>query len=178
MKILHVITDCDLQHGGPPINLINLVKKQNKIGYLSHIATTHSKLNNYKSKYFFKVKKFIYSFKTNFPKSINYSKDFKNFIDNNIKKYDILHIHGLYRFPVSYAAYKSRKLKIPYIIRPHGSLDPFLHNKSNNNLLLKKTWRNLIDYPNLKKSNAIHATSQLEKKKIKKLNLNNKIFIY
>jgi glycosyltransferase involved in cell wall biosynthesis len=177
MKILHVITECELHHGGPSINLINLVEEQNKMGFLSHIATTHSKFNSYKSKNFQTVKKFIYSFKTNFPKSINYSKEFKKFIDNNISNYDILHIHGLYRYPVSYAAYKSGKLKIPYIIRPHGSLDPFLHNKSNNSLILKKCWRYFIDFPNLKKCNAIHATSQMEKIKIKKLRLNNKIFI-
>ena len=43
-------------------------------------------------------------------------------------------------------------------------------------LFLKRLWERLIDFPILKKANGIHCTSDIEKRKIKKLNLNKRIF--
>lgn len=42
-------------------------------------------------------------------------------------KFDVVHIHSLYRFHLPVAAYYCRKYGIPYVVKPHGSLDPFLY---------------------------------------------------
>jgi len=43
-----------------------------------------------------------------------------------IPRYDVVHIHSLYQFPSTVAAYYCRRYGVPYIVRPHGTLDPFL----------------------------------------------------
>ena len=82
-----------------------------------------------------------------------------------ISSFDIVHIHGLYRFPVTYAAWLARKTGIPYIIRPLGSLDPFLYRQSRFGkmaLPLKRIYERLFDIPNLNHASAIHYTAKEE----------------
>ena len=138
MKILHVISSLNKNDGGLPEFAKNLAIQQNKNGNIANIITTHDLLKDYdfiKKK----LKNFkVYSFERNYFKNINYSVKFKKFIDKNLPKYDLIHIHGLYRFPTTYAAYKAFKKKIPYIISPHGSLDPYLYKQSKKNIILKE----------------------------------------
>jgi len=175
MKILHVISSLDFKYGGPPRYVLDLVSSQNKKGVNAYICTTNEKNNQIKlfSNYKF-IKNKIFSFRENLLESIKFSSAFRKFIDNNIKNFDIIHIHGLYRFPCTYAAFKARKFKIPYIIRPHGSLDPYLYKQSSKSLILKRLWEYLFDFQNIRYAEGIHCTSNLEKAKINKLNLVNK----
>ena len=162
MKVLHVISSIDLKYGGSPRFVLDLVTKQNKMFQDSSICTTSEPQDNGKrlQKNSF-LKKKIISFKTNIFHTIRYSQGFKNFIDHHIEQYDIIHIHGLYRFPTTYAAYKARKLKIPYIITPHGSLDPYLYRRSAKSLILKRLWEFFFDVPNIRNASAIHCISNL-----------------
>lgn len=167
MKILHVISSVDLKYGGTSRNILDLVLAQNKNGINANICTVYDhKKENKKIPFIYRyIKNKIYYFKINLLKDIRFSLSFKNFIDHNIKSYDIIHIHGLYRFPVSYAAYKARKLKIPYIIKPHGSLDPFLYKQSSKSLILKRLWEYFFDFINIKHANIIECKSNIEKKR-------------
>ena len=176
MKILHIISSTIKKDGGLPEIVKNLAHQQNSNKIISHIATTKSKINNSNLEKHLKNLK-IFSFKREIFDDIQFSFGFKKFIDNNISKYNLVHIHGIYRFPTAYAGYIAKKKKIPYIISTHGALDPYLYNVSNKNLFLKKIWEYLIDFPILRNSNGIHCTSEIEKKKIKQLNLNKNIFV-
>ena len=165
MKILHIAFSINPAYGGIPQYVLSLVKKQNDHGMDAHLCTTTSNLNNtYLIQNSLFIKKKLNVFKTNFPKILGFSYSFKKFIDKNIIKYDLIHIHGLYRFPVSYAAFVARKKKISYIITPHGSLDPYLYRRSAYSLILKRLWEFFFDFPNIRNSSGIHCTSNLEKK--------------
>src|SRR5690349_21683566 len=48
---------------------------------------------------------------------------------SRLKNVDLVHIHQLYRFPQSFAAFFCRRHRIPYCIQPHGSLDPVVYYK-------------------------------------------------
>ena len=174
MKILHIISSLRKEDGGLPESVKNLSNELNIHKIHSDIATTYYKDKSIKTDKTVKTR--IYSFKRFIFDNIQFSLEFKRFIDLKLLNYDLIHIHGLYRFPTSYAAYKARKLNIPYIVSTHGSLDPYLYKQSKKNLFLKRLWEIIIDFPILKKANGIHCTSDIEKKKIKKLNLNKKIF--
>jgi len=172
MKILHVISSIDLRHGGPSRYILDLVMAQNLKGITSHICTTHLRKNKVKiSNYYKIIKNKIFNFKIDLFDSLRISRKYIRFINNNIKNYDIIHIHGFYRFPVTYAAYKARKLKIPYMIMPHGALDPYLYKQSSKSLILKKLWEYFFDIPNIRCAEVIHCTSDLEKNKINQLNI-------
>lgn len=43
-----------------------------------------------------------------------------------IPTYVAVHIHSLYQFPSTVAAYYCRRYGVPYVVIPHGALDPFL----------------------------------------------------
>ncbi|MFQ5903745.1 MAG: glycosyltransferase [Candidatus Binatia bacterium] len=40
-----------------------------------------------------------------------------------ISEYDIVHIHGLWSFPVTWGALTARRADVPYILSPHGSMN-------------------------------------------------------
>lgn len=48
-----------------------------------------------------------------------------NALRKAIARTDIVHVHGLYRFDFVAATSLCRYYGVPYIIKPHGSLDPF-----------------------------------------------------
>jgi glycosyltransferase involved in cell wall biosynthesis len=50
-------------------------------------------------------------------------------LDAAIPQADIVHIHSLYLFHVWYAARVCRRAGVPYLLRPHGTLDPFLRER-------------------------------------------------
>ena len=61
--------------------------------------------------------------------------------------------------------------KIPYLIRPHGSLDPYLYDRSTLNLLpLKRAYEKIIDFPNIENASVIHFTSSDERSLCNKYN--------
>ena len=135
MKVLHIISSLRKEDGGLPESVKNLSNGLNIHKINSDIATTYYKNKNIKKSKQFKAR--IYSFKRFIFNNIQFSLEFKKFIDMKLLQYDLIHIHGLYRFPTSYAAYKARKLNIPYIISTHGSLDPYLYKQSKKICFLK-----------------------------------------
>jgi glycosyltransferase involved in cell wall biosynthesis len=46
-----------------------------------------------------------------------------------IKGVDLVHVHNLYLFHDLVAGYCCRVLGVPYLIQPHGSLDPFIYQR-------------------------------------------------
>ena len=76
-----------------------------------------------------------------------------------IPNYDIVDIHGLYQFPSTIAARYCRLYKVPYVLRPHGTLDPFIfrHHRPR-----KWVYEVLLERRNLEKAGAVHFTSQEE----------------
>lgn len=94
------------------------------------------------------------------------SLDLKSFIDRNVTSYDIIHVHGLYRFPPTYAAHQARRHGVPYVISPHGALDPYLYDKSTvGSVLLKRLYERWFDLPNLHAAGAIHYTAEEERRR-------------
>ena len=88
-----------------------------------------------------------------------------NWMKSKIMSFDIVHIHGLYRFPVTAAAWMARKAGVPYLVMPHGSLDPFLHKQSQYNLPLKRIYERLFDIPNINHAAAVNYTTAEEAKR-------------
>ena len=86
------------------------------------------------------------------------------YLDQSLNDFDILHVHGLYRFPSTYAALLARRRGIPYIITPHGALDPYLYARSSASLQLKRLYERWFDLPNLQAASAIHYTAEDERR--------------
>jgi len=180
MKILHVINTLSPRYGGPVKACKALCSSLAHAGEDVTIYTTdlnypigvrdvvlnqEIKQDGY-SLYYFHVQFNSYVF------SLDYFKAIKN----NINKFDIVHIHGIYRFPQAVTAYFCRKYNLPYIIRPHGSLSPYLFN-SKRRKLRKRLYEYIIENRNLNNASAIHYTTEEEMVLAKPLGLKSNTFI-
>jgi glycosyltransferase involved in cell wall biosynthesis len=181
MRILHVVQALSRKFGGTQTVLLDLARTQIQIGLDVEVATTNIdapsgvlkvptdrivNVDGVQARYF----------PVQF-RELLYSRQFKYFIDNEITRFGIIHIHGLYRFPSTYTAYQARKQRVPYVISPHGALDPFLYRKSSRSVLLKRLYERWFELPNLRMAGSIHYTAEGERKLTEFLGLNAPSFV-
>ncbi len=168
MNILQIIPSVSLVYGGPSQMVLGLSKALAKAGLNVTIITTNSngdigqeplnvplqtpiKQDGYTIIYFpcSPFRRYKFSF------------DLLTWLNKNAHNYDLAHIHALFSPVTTLAASLCRFNKLPYLLRPLGTLDPAdLRKKS----LLKKCYGNLLEKPNLKGAAAIHFTSEEEAK--------------
>lgn len=174
MRILQVISNLSPRYGGPPKVCIEMSRALARVGEEVTIYTTnrdfpagvmkvpHSVPVN-KSGYtvwYFPVEFSPYAMSLGMARRLR----------SKLQDFDVVHIHGLYRFPQAAAAHYARVHRVPYLIRPHGSLDPFLYNRRKNRLV-KRAYEHLVERRNLDQAAAIHFTSQEEMDLTSLLNL-------
>jgi glycosyltransferase involved in cell wall biosynthesis len=75
------------------------------------------------------------------------------------RDYDVIHIHALFSPISSMGAWVARRIGVPYILRPLGTLDPADLQKKK---LPKQLYAALLEGPNLKGAAAVHFTSKQE----------------
>lgn len=168
-KILHVIETLSPRYGGPVSVLLPLAKAQLESGHEVTIATTNT---NYPNGVLCdpgwgnvsdSLVPVLYSSVQFTP--LRFSRDLMAYLKRNISQFDIVHINGLYRFPSTYAAWQARRQNIPYIIKPHGSLDPYLYERSSaGHVWLKRLYERLFDLPNLRGASALHFVTEEERR--------------
>ncbi|CDQ11283.1 Putative glycosyltransferase [Acidithiobacillus ferrivorans] len=169
MKILHVIESFSPRYGGPVSVTMALACAQADLGHDVTVCTTnldypHGVLRSAGRATICHDRVQVLYFPVQF-RPLTLSAQLKSFVKNKISTFDIIHIHGLYRFPPTYAAYQARRQKIPYVITPHGALDPYLYTKSSRNVLLKRLYERWFDLPNLHGVGAIHYTAEDERQR-------------
>lgn len=81
-------------------------------------------------------------------------------LKRKIPQSDIVLIHSLYQFTPTIAAYYCRKYNVPYILRPHGTLDPFLVYRRR--WPLKWAYIKLFEVRNFRGAAAIQYSSAME----------------
>jgi len=78
-------------------------------------------------------------------------------LKHQVKTFDLVHINGLYLYPTMAASRACRRQRVPYMISPHGMLDPHA-------IRFQSTWKKklyiwLIEKRNLRGAAALHFTS-------------------
>lgn len=58
------------------------------------------------------------------PRSYSFSLSLANALKGEVKKFDLVHIHSIFNWPIIPASFFCRKSDVPYIVRPCGILDP------------------------------------------------------
>lgn len=79
---------------------------------------------------------------------------------SNVRHFDLVHIHGLFLGPGYLAARYARAARIPFIIRPAGSLNRADMDRSSTKT--KSAYLRLLENRNLRSAIAIHCTSPSE----------------
>lgn len=170
LKILHVQETLSPRYGGPASALPQLVAAQAAAGHDVVVVTTNadhpvgvyhkpgwSTLAN-------DAVKVLYG--STQSTRLRISAQVARYLVRSITEFDVVHVHGAYRFPPTFAASLARRRGVPYIIRPHGSLDPFLYDMSTmGSVKLKRAYERLFDLPNMHGAGAVHYTAEDERER-------------
>lgn len=168
MKILHVIPAIEQKSGGPSNALIQYAISLRKLAEIE-IATTRSGLT------FDELQKIqsamgnipIHSFDSWGTHSRNISWPMFVWLKRNVGRYDLLHIHALFSPMSTLAAFWARRLKVPYVIRPLGTISPYTF--SSGNRLLKQIYFQFVEHQTILGASAIQFTSPLEMEKASRI---------
>jgi glycosyltransferase involved in cell wall biosynthesis len=168
MKILQIVPSISLIYGGPSQMVLGLAPALARHGAEVTILTTDSngdtgqkpldvplgeavKQDGYEIRYF-RCSPF---------RRYKFSLDLLRWLHKNAHEYDVAHIHALFSPVSSAAAAVCRQKKLPYILRPLGTLDPAdLRKKSQ----LKKIYAAVLERDNIAGAAALHFTSNQEAK--------------
>ena len=114
----------------------------------------------------------VAAFKPSWPKTIGRSPEFLEAL--NTFAPDICHTHGLWLYPSIAAKNYSRKNKRPYLISPHGMLDPWALKNSRWKKMI--AWQ-LFEREHLRGARCLSALCASEAHSIRQLHLKNDIAV-
>jgi glycosyltransferase involved in cell wall biosynthesis len=76
-----------------------------------------------------------------------------------VGSFDVVHVHALYLDPLRVAAKEARRRRVPYVVSPHGTFDPWLRNRRR----VRKAFADLLwQRRMLRRAAALHFTSEEE----------------
>jgi glycosyltransferase involved in cell wall biosynthesis len=165
LKILHVIPGLT-NASGPTQALLNLIKATEAKKAEISVAFLGNRLKNQITPNLQHGE--VFNCQALGLKHWGYSPQLRSLLAQKIDTFDVVHLHSLWLYPGLAGSSAARKHKVPYIIRPAGSLDPeaLLHKN-----LLKRLYFNLIEKQVLDNASLIHAVSEQEQRNIQKLEL-------
>jgi glycosyltransferase involved in cell wall biosynthesis len=160
LKILHVIASLAPRYGGPSKVCLELCRELARRGEQVAIYTTNidgdGELDVPLGTPLVKDGIEIGYFTVQTPRYYKFSIPLARALKAAIPEYDLVHIHSLYLFPSTVAAYYSRHYGVPYLIRPHGTLDPYLFRRHRGR---KWIYERLFEWRNLNNAAAVHFTT-------------------
>ena len=165
LKILHIIANLAPRYGGPAKACFEMARAVASLGHKVSIYTTNqdgpAELDMPLDKPVFRDGVEIRYFPVQHPRFWGFSLPMALALRRAIQKVDIVHIHSLYLFHDLVAGHYCRRYNVPYLICPHGSLDPFIYKRHR----LRKTFMELLfERKNIKDAAAIHFIAEEEKK--------------
>ncbi len=98
-----------------------------------------------------------------FPRRLANSRGLAAALDRLTGEFDVVHIHNLWQFP-QYAAYRAAlAAEVPYVVSPHGGLDPYLRQRGRiRKRLTSSMWQRAM----LERASLIHVTTAAEERSI------------
>jgi glycosyltransferase involved in cell wall biosynthesis len=105
-------------------------------------------------------------FPSQFGDSFKYSRPLSVWLDTNAHEFDVGHVHAVFNHSSVAAARAFRKARVPYVIRPLGTLDPWSMKQKP---LRKRIFWSLVGQTMVSGAAAVHYTSQSEKSATERL---------
>jgi glycosyltransferase involved in cell wall biosynthesis len=99
-------------------------------------------------------------FASQWGESFKFSRPMSDWLDANVKQFDVVHIHAVFNHSSVAAASACRKHHVPYVVRPLGSLDPWSMKQKR---FRKQIFWRLLGGRLIRDAAAVHYTSQAEK---------------
>lgn len=167
MKILHIIPNINARMGGSVYAVINILMLEKNMGIKSTVLSIKADEPDPNLLESATVKILRPSFPTRFSRS----KDANKWLNKNAHDYDLAMIHTIWGALPIEASRILNSLQVPFVIWPHGGLDPFDLRKKK---YIKKILGPILIRSMLDKSAAIVCTAWLEAERIERYGARNK----
>jgi glycosyltransferase involved in cell wall biosynthesis len=99
-------------------------------------------------------------FPSQLGESFKYSRPLSVWLNSNVHRFDLVHIHAVFNHASVAAARECRRERVPYVIRPLGTLDPWSMKQKP---LRKRIFWSIAGETMLGGAAAVHYTSETEK---------------
>ena len=164
MKILHAISTMAARAGGPPKVLAEMGTETHRRGNQVTVYTTDidgaGRLDVPLEKPVIGAGGVEYRYFRVWPhNAYGFSIPFAKAIAKAVPHFDLVHIHSIYRFTTAVTAFFCRRYGVPYIVRPHGTLEPVIYS---HHTWRKRLYERLIENRNLRGAAAIQFTADSE----------------
>jgi glycosyltransferase involved in cell wall biosynthesis len=163
MKILHVIANLAPRYGGPSKACWEMARAVAQLGHEVSIYTTNQdgpgELEVPLGQPVWQEGVEIRYFPIQPPRFWGTSLPLALALRQKIPAVDLAHIHSLYLFHNLVAGHYCRQNAIPYLVRPHGTLDPFIYRRHRRR---KRLMEHLFEHRNIRKAAALHFTTVQE----------------
>ena len=129
MKVLHVIPAVAPRYGGPSQAIVEMCRAISDQGVEVLLATTDADGQGrltvgLETALEYSGVRTIF-FPARLGERFNYSPAMARWLDENVKNFDLVHVHAVFSHPCLATARACRKHRVPYVVRPLGSLDPW-----------------------------------------------------
>lgn len=160
MRILHAISGIDPRNGGPTNALIGLSSAQVRAGLNVRVIATWQEKDAFRSKD--RLESLGVSVRMVGPASGKLSRhpDLAPVLADEVAQCDIVHVHAMWEEIEYQACRAARKARRPYVMTPHGMLDPWNMQKSR---LAKSIYLAFRMRGHLQNASLLHYTTQIER---------------
>lgn len=163
VDVLHVIPYMHPSAGGPPVVVDRFCRAIASRGWTNRVVTTDALadddtsawLQRYGSEYPIDL------FRTSKLGSYGYSRELVAQIDELVVQSRLVHLHTLWTHPTRIAMQACRRQSIPYVVMPHGMLDPASLRRK---WLKKQLYGRLLEWPSLRRARAMIYTHEAERR--------------
>lgn len=128
MKILYVVTDIQISSGGVAAAACGMAEAVAARGHEVTIACLNRGGTPLQPQ-----RVTVQTFAPDRNSSLLPSAGLRDYMQENIGQFAVVHIHGVWQHPGHYAAAAARQHKVPYVLAPHGMLDA-------NSLAMGRRW--------------------------------------
>jgi glycosyltransferase involved in cell wall biosynthesis len=159
MNILHLIATLAPESGGPAQACLEMANAVAARGHQVSIFTTNygaPLAGRLSADETVDIRVFPVQWPTDWKPSIPMA----HFLVEAMDNYDVIHLHSLYLFHDWVGGILAQRARIPYIVRPHGLLDPYIWERHRPRKRLVEV---LFQTRVLNHAAAIHYTSELER---------------
>src|SRR5687767_4816430 len=160
MRVLHVIPSVSARSGGPAMAIVPMCRALQRRGVEVVLVTTDAAMRKFE---FCQALDYegvpAIFFPNQLGESFKYSRPLSVWLKQNVRGYELAHIHAVFNHSSVAAARECRKQRVPYVIRPLGTLDPWSMKQKS---LRKRLFWSLAGESMLSGAAAVHYTSRAE----------------
>ncbi|HEX9464298.1 MAG TPA: glycosyltransferase [Alphaproteobacteria bacterium] len=163
IRILHVIASIAARTGGPAKAAIDMARAVAARGHEVAIYTTDREMAAEERALYAPADRLdgveLRVFPQHAPAVMGTSFPLARALKRAVPKADVVHVHSLYLFHTWAAARLCKRFGVPYLLRPHGTLDPFIWRRHRaRKAVLEWLFQNRV----LRDAAAIHYTADDE----------------